>query len=99
MDTGPVLAERTASIELAGEADKAITAKPEALEPGVYNEVGREREVETSPQEDKQGPKARPHAGRPERRLFEVVCGIGRGCLGNSQVVGNGEKASQRIRE
>jgi hypothetical protein len=32
-DTTPVLAESTAGIQLAGEAEKAITAKPEALVP------------------------------------------------------------------
>jgi hypothetical protein len=46
VDTTPVLAESTASIELAGEAEKAIAAKPEALEPGAYNEAGGRREVE-----------------------------------------------------
>jgi hypothetical protein len=36
VDTTPALAEGTASIELAGKAEKAITAKPEALEPRAY---------------------------------------------------------------
>ena len=35
-DTTPVLANSTAGVELAGEAEKAIAAKPEALEPGAY---------------------------------------------------------------
>ena len=46
VDTTPVLAESTASIELAGEAEKAIAAKPEALEPRAYNEAGGRHEVE-----------------------------------------------------
>jgi hypothetical protein len=54
-DTTPVLAESTAGVELAGEAKKAIAAKPEALVPGAYNEAGCRREVET-PQERERGP-------------------------------------------
>jgi hypothetical protein len=56
VDTTPVLAESTASIELAGEAEKAIAAKTEALEPGAYNEAGGRREVEMLPQEGERGP-------------------------------------------
>ena len=61
VDTTPVQAESTASIELASEAEKAIAAKPEALELGVYNEAGRGREVETPPEE---GAEALPQEGR-----------------------------------
>jgi hypothetical protein len=64
VDTTPVLAESTASIELAAEAEKAIAAKPEALEPGAYNEAGRGLEVETPPQEGERGPEALPREGR-----------------------------------
>ena len=91
MDTVPVLAERTASIELAGEAEKAITAKPEALEPGVYNEVGREREVETPPQEDERGPEALPRLGRPERRLL-------RWCVASAEDAWATRKSSEMAR-
>jgi hypothetical protein len=55
VDTTPVQAESTASIELASEAEKAIAAKPEALELGMYNEAGRGREVETPPEEGARG--------------------------------------------
>src|SRR6266581_6333451 len=57
-DTTLVLAESTVGVELAGEAEKAITAKPEALEPRAYNEAGCRREVETTPQEGERGPEA-----------------------------------------
>src|SRR5260221_13226583 len=43
-DTTPVLAKSTAGVELAGEAEKAITEKPEALEPRAYNEAGHRHE-------------------------------------------------------
>ena len=56
VDTTPVLAESTASIELAGEAKKAIAAKTEALEPGAYNKAGGRREVEMPQQEGERGP-------------------------------------------
>ena len=56
VDTTPVLAESTASIELAGEAEKAIAAKTEALEPGAYNEAGGRREVDMPQQEGERGP-------------------------------------------
>ena len=59
-DTTPVLAESTAGVELAGKAGKAITAKPKALEPGVYNEAGRRREGETPWQEAERGPEVLP---------------------------------------
>ena len=59
-DTTLVLAESTVGVELAGEAEKAITAKPEALEPGVYNEAGRRREGETPRQEAERRPEVLP---------------------------------------
>lgn len=47
MPTGatPALAEGTGGIELAGRAEKATDAKPEALEPGTYSKAGRRRET------------------------------------------------------
>jgi hypothetical protein len=44
-DATPVLAKGTASIELAGEAEKATAAKAEALEPGhtVRKDAGTKR--------------------------------------------------------
>ena len=36
--TAPVMAEGTAGVEPAGGAEKATAAKPEALEPGAYDE-------------------------------------------------------------
>ena len=62
-DTTPVLADSTAGVELAGEAEKAITAKPEALVPGTYNEGGRRGKVETPPYELKV-PEGLPQEGR-----------------------------------
>ena len=41
----PALAEGTVSVEPASGAEKAAAAEPEALEPGVYGEVGRKRET------------------------------------------------------
>ena len=64
VDTTPVPTKTTPSIGLAGEAEKSITAKPEALERGAYNEAGRGREVETPPQEGERRPKALPQEGR-----------------------------------
>ena len=64
VDPTPVLAESAANIELAGKAEKAIAAKPETLEPGVYNEAGRGLEVETPPQEGERGTEALPREGR-----------------------------------
>ena len=58
-DTTPILAKSTTGIELAGEAEKAITAKPRA-----YNEAGRRHEVEMTPQEGERGPEALPQGGR-----------------------------------
>src|SRR5260221_12864144 len=58
-------------VELAGEAEKAITAKPEALEPGAYNEAGHRHEVETPPQEGEREPEALPR----ERRRNLGHCG------------------------
>ena len=49
MGTAHALAKGTASVELVGGAERASTMKPEALEPGMYGEAGRE--VETSVQE------------------------------------------------
>jgi len=54
------MAEGTACVESAGEAEKAIAAKSEALEPGAYDKAGRRERppqgwarhgVETSPRE------------------------------------------------
>jgi len=58
-------------VELAGEAEKAITAKPDALEPGAYNEAGHRHEVETPPQEGEREPEALPR----ERRRNLGHCG------------------------
>jgi len=41
----PALAEDTAGVELVGGAERAATAKPEALGPGVYGEAGRAHET------------------------------------------------------
>jgi len=49
VDTAPAPAEGTAGVELAGKAERAMTAKLEALEPWVYGEA--KRQAETSPQE------------------------------------------------
>ena len=49
VDTAPALAGGTAGVELAGKAERAITANPEALEPWAYDEAGRQ--AETPPQE------------------------------------------------
>ncbi len=43
--TAPALAEGTAGIELVGGAERAITVKPEALEPGAYGKTGRGHET------------------------------------------------------
>ena len=61
-DTTPVLADSTAGVELAGEAEKAITAKPEALVPGAHNEGGRGSEVEMPPYEGARGTATRGQA-------------------------------------
>jgi len=42
VDTTPVLAKSTAGVELAGGAEKATAAEPEALEPGACVEAARE---------------------------------------------------------
>ena len=39
MGTAPAMAEGTAGIELAGRAEQATAATPEALEPRAYGEV------------------------------------------------------------
>ena len=51
--TAPALAEDTAGVELAGEAEKAAAAKSEALISAAQNKVVRGREVEMPPQEGK----------------------------------------------
>ena len=58
----PTLAEETAGVEPAGEAERAAAAKPEALAPWTQGEAGRE--VETPPREGEQELKAPPHKGR-----------------------------------
>jgi len=76
VDTAPALAEGTAGVELAGKAERAITAKPEALEPWVYGGAGRqgetppqehEREIDALPPEGRRKPKA-----LPGKRKLEV---------------------------
>jgi len=55
-DAAPALAESTSGIELAGEAERAVTAQHEALEPWAYGEAGRGQE--TPAQEGKRRPEA-----------------------------------------
>ncbi len=51
--TTPILAEGTASIELAGRAEKGTAEKPEVLEPRVHGEAGRRHEpCEVPPQSE-----------------------------------------------
>jgi hypothetical protein len=44
MSAALATAQDTASAESAGEAERATTAKPEALEPGAYGKAGSMRE-------------------------------------------------------
>ena len=57
MPTGatPALAEGTASIELAGRAEKGTAEKPEALEPGAHGEAGRRCEPREVPPQNEAG--------------------------------------------
>ena len=60
--TAPALAENTAGVEPTGEAERAATAKPEALASGTQGKAMRE--VEPPPQEGGQELKAPLHKGR-----------------------------------
>ena len=44
-DAAPALAESTSGIELAGEAERAVTVEHEALEPWAYGEAGSGQET------------------------------------------------------
>jgi hypothetical protein len=68
MGAAPALAEHTAGVELAGEAEKAAAAKAEALISIVQNKAVRGREVEMPPQEGKRGDVPPPQKGK---RMYE----------------------------
>jgi len=51
MGAAPALAEGTAGVRPAGEAETATTTEPEALAPRVQDKVGRRHEVDVPPQE------------------------------------------------
>ena len=61
MGAAPALAEGTAGVELAGEAEIATAAKLEALVPWAQGEA--RLEVETPPQEGRRKPEALPLSG------------------------------------
>ena len=58
----PALAESTAGVEPAGEAERAATARPEVL--ASWTQGVARREVETPPRKGEQEFKAPPHKGR-----------------------------------
>ena len=60
--TAPALAKDTAGAEPASEAEKAITARPEALISKAQDKAVRGHEVETPPQEGKRTHELPPEA-------------------------------------
>ena len=95
VDTVPALAEGTAGVELAGKAERAITANPKALEPWAYDEAGRQ--AETPPQEHERELDALPPEGwhkpkaLPQKRDREVDVPLQGGSDGDRR--GRGHKA------
>jgi hypothetical protein len=70
MGAAPALAKDTAGIELAGKAEKAATAKSEALISIAQNKAMHGCEVKMLPQEGKQGDMPPPQKGK---RMYKLL--------------------------